>query len=197
MVINYMILYVIISLMGFRNQLLGGGTTSKMLWPNNDSCFGLVTSDGWGGWTRKQPYQEIITQSSGPRIDRPPLQVLKVMPCEAFGSETILGKNRAFVIPAYSDFNYLVDFMAFHPPGFWWISWWWPMVVPNLGSCVLRASNGGNGLGEPSRTLLSPFFMQKSWAHEGNAARHYPRVHNSRNSLQKRVVNSILLFHQV
>jgi hypothetical protein len=56
MVINYMILYVIISLMGFRNQLLGGGTTSKMLWPNNDSCFGLVISNGWGGWTRKQPY---------------------------------------------------------------------------------------------------------------------------------------------
>ena len=57
------------------------------------------------------------------------------------------------------------------------------MVVPNLGSCVLRASNGGNGLGESFRTLLSPFFMQKSWAHDANATRHYPRVHNSRNSL--------------
>ena len=138
-----------------------------MLWPNNAWCFGLVISDGWGGWTRKQPYL---------LRNHHPIEWAKNRSTStaSFESDAMWGlwiRNSMSQKSGFCDSDIfwlqLLDFMAFHPPGFWWISWWWPMGIPNLGSCVLRASNGGNGVGESSRTLLSPLFMQKSWAHEG------------------------------
>lgn len=116
-----------------------------MLWPNNAWCFGLVISDGWGGWTRKQPYL---------LRNHHPIEWAKNRSTStaSFESDAMWGlwiRNSMSQKSGFCDSDIfwlqLLDFMAFHPPGFWWISWWWPMGAPHLGSCVLRASNGGNG----------------------------------------------------